>query len=246
MEGMAPKENLEKDLMGDMEEIRTHQSEKPGLLKAPEGEVWTNSGFRRHSLRSHPCFKRKWTNSPTFQEVRQEETTSLDKAFSGKLGSLSIGSPGTVGSTSLPKGKETWGRASYEYRVCKKFPYQSQLTLHQRTHAGKSSFKCSICVKGSCSLQIFGFTSGSTQARSHTAVICAPRSSPASPHCLLMRGPAPRRSFPVWALWQALQPQWGPQCSLTHPLLAQTLRVSRVSQYLPSAGDFRISPGKPF
>lgn len=39
MEGMAPKENLEKDLMGDTEEIRTHQSEKPGLLKAPEGEV---------------------------------------------------------------------------------------------------------------------------------------------------------------------------------------------------------------
>lgn len=37
--GMAPKENLEKDLMGDMEETRTHQSEEPGLLKCPEGEV---------------------------------------------------------------------------------------------------------------------------------------------------------------------------------------------------------------
>lgn len=39
MEGMAPKENSEKDLMGDTEERRTHQSEKPGLLKASEGEV---------------------------------------------------------------------------------------------------------------------------------------------------------------------------------------------------------------
>lgn len=51
--------------------------------------------------------------------------------------------------------------------------------------------------KGVCSLQIFGFTSRSTQARSHTAVICALRSSLASPYCLLMRGPTPRRSFPV-------------------------------------------------
>lgn len=142
-------------------------------------------------------FQKEMDQQPHIPRSASRETTSLDKEFSGKLGSLSIGSPGTVGSTSLPNGKETWGRASYEYRVCKKkFPYQSQLTLHQRTHAGKSSFKCSICVKGSCSLQIFGFTSGSTQARSHTAVICAPRSSPASPH-LLMRGPAPRRSFPV-------------------------------------------------
>lgn len=39
MEGVAPKENLEKGLMGDMEETRTHQSEEPGLLKGPEGEV---------------------------------------------------------------------------------------------------------------------------------------------------------------------------------------------------------------
>lgn len=39
MEGMAPKENLEKGLMGDMGETRTHQSEEPGLLKGPEGEV---------------------------------------------------------------------------------------------------------------------------------------------------------------------------------------------------------------
>ena len=60
-----------------------------------------------------------------------------------------VGASGTVGPTSLPEGAETPGRAPSECRVCKKsFPYQSQLTLHQRTHTGERPFQCDICARG--------------------------------------------------------------------------------------------------
>ena len=80
----------------------------------------------------------------------QEAATCLDQGeFSGQLGSHSVGSSGTVGPTSLPERAETLGRAPSECSVCKKsFPYQSQLTLHQRTHTGERPFQCDICAKG--------------------------------------------------------------------------------------------------
>ena len=69
--------------------------------------------------------------------------------FSGQLGSHSVGAFGNVGPTILPEGAETPGRAPSECKVCKKsFPYQSQLTLHQRTHTGERPFQCDICAKG--------------------------------------------------------------------------------------------------
>ncbi|XP_061029475.1 zinc finger and SCAN domain-containing protein 5B-like [Eubalaena glacialis] len=150
MEGLTPKENLEKDPMEDTEETRTHQSQEPEHLKSPEGEISTNGGYRKGSLRGLRGFKRKRANSPSFQEVPQEEATSLDKGeFSGQHGSPSTGSPSTVGPNILPEGKEAQAWAPYECRECKKrFPYPSQLTLHQRTHTGERPFLCNTCAKG--------------------------------------------------------------------------------------------------
>uniref|UniRef100_A0A8C6CM70 Zinc finger and SCAN domain containing 5B n=1 Tax=Moschus moschiferus TaxID=68415 RepID=A0A8C6CM70_MOSMO len=145
---LMPKENLEKDLMEDRGETKTLQSQQPEFLK--EGDVSTTSGSRRGPLKNLRHVKRKRDSSPTCQDVHQEAATCLDQGeFSGQLGPHSVGSSGTVGPTSLPEGAETPGRAPSECRVCKKsFPYQSQLTLHQRTHTGERPFHCEICAKG--------------------------------------------------------------------------------------------------
>ncbi|XP_055409723.1 zinc finger and SCAN domain-containing protein 5B-like isoform X2 [Bubalus kerabau] len=150
LKGQTPRENLEKDLLEDRGETKTLQSQEPELLKGPEGDVSTMSGSRRGPLKNRRHVKRKWDRSPTCQDVRQEAAMCLDQGeFSGQLGSRSVGSSGTVGLTSLPEGAETPGRAPSECRVCKKsFPYQSQLTLHQRTHTGERPFQCDICAKG--------------------------------------------------------------------------------------------------
>uniref|UniRef100_A0A8C0D889 C2H2-type domain-containing protein n=1 Tax=Balaenoptera musculus TaxID=9771 RepID=A0A8C0D889_BALMU len=132
LEGLTPKENLEKDLMEYMEETRTRQSQELELPKRREGEVSTKSGYRRGSPRGLRRFKRKLANIP-----KEEGATSLDKGhFSGQFGSHSVVSPSTVGPTSPPEGKEAKGR---------RFPYQSQVILHQRTHTGERPFRCSIC-----------------------------------------------------------------------------------------------------
>ncbi|XP_055409733.1 zinc finger and SCAN domain-containing protein 5B-like isoform X1 [Bubalus kerabau] len=150
LEGQTPRENLEKDLLEDRGETKTLQSQEPELLKGPEGDVSTMSGSRRGPLKNRRHVKRKWDRSPTCQDVRQEAAMCLDQGeFSGQLGSRSVGSSGTVGPISLPEGPETRGRAPSECRVCKKsFPYQSQLTLHQRTHTAERPIQCDICAKG--------------------------------------------------------------------------------------------------
>ncbi|XP_020751214.2 zinc finger and SCAN domain-containing protein 5B isoform X2 [Odocoileus virginianus] len=150
LEGQTPsKENLEKDLLEDTGMIRTLPSQEPELLQDCEGDVSTTSGSRRGPLKNRRHVKRKRDSSPTCQDVRQEAATCLDQGeFSGQLGSHPVGASGTVGPTSLPEGAETPGQAPSECRVCKKsFLYQSQLTLHQRTHAGERPFHCDICDK---------------------------------------------------------------------------------------------------
>ncbi|XP_061241847.1 zinc finger and SCAN domain-containing protein 5B-like [Bos javanicus] len=150
LEGQTPRENLEKDLLEDRGETKTLQSQEPELLMGPEGDVSTTRGSRRGPLKNRRHVKRKRDSSPTCQDVRQEAATCLDQGeFSGQLGSHSIDVSGTVGPTSLPEGAETPGRAPSEFRVCKKsFPYQSQLTLLQRTNTGERPFQCDICAKG--------------------------------------------------------------------------------------------------
>ncbi|XP_025126108.2 zinc finger and SCAN domain-containing protein 5B-like [Bubalus bubalis] len=151
LEGQTPsKENLEKDLWEDTGVTRTLSSQEPELLQNRERDVFTPSGSRRGPLKNRRHVKRKRESSPTCQDVGQEAATCLDQGeFSGQFGSRSSGAFGTMRPTSLPEGAETPGRAPSECTVCKKsFPYQSQLTLHQRTHTGERPFQCDVCAKG--------------------------------------------------------------------------------------------------
>uniref|UniRef100_A0A8C6CUW4 C2H2-type domain-containing protein n=1 Tax=Moschus moschiferus TaxID=68415 RepID=A0A8C6CUW4_MOSMO len=146
LEGQTPSKNLEKDLLEDTGVTRTLPSQEPELLQDCEGDISTTSGSRRGPLKNRRHVKRKQDSSPTCQDVHQEAVTCLDQGeFSGQLGSHSIGSSGT----SLLEGAETPGRTPSECRVCRKnFLYQSQLTLHQRTHTGERPFQCDICARG--------------------------------------------------------------------------------------------------
>ncbi|XP_061245442.1 zinc finger and SCAN domain-containing protein 5B-like [Bos javanicus] len=151
LQGQTPsKENLQKDVLEDTGVTRTLSSQEPELLQDREGDVSTPSGSRRGPLKNRRHVKRKRDSTPTCKDVGKEAATCLDQGeFSGQLGSRSVGAFGNVGPTILPEGAETPGRAPSECKVCKKsFPYQSQLTLHQRTHTGERPFKCDICAKG--------------------------------------------------------------------------------------------------
>ncbi|XP_055409750.1 zinc finger and SCAN domain-containing protein 5B-like [Bubalus kerabau] len=148
LEGQTPRENLEKDLLEDRGETKTLQSQEPELLKGPEGDVSTMSGSRRGPVKNRRHVKRKWESSPTCQDVGQEAATCLDPGeFSGQRGShllvhLAPWDPPVFLREQKPP------RAPSECRVCKRsFPYQSQLSLHQRTHTGERPFQCDICAK---------------------------------------------------------------------------------------------------
>ncbi|XP_055409710.1 zinc finger and SCAN domain-containing protein 5B-like isoform X3 [Bubalus kerabau] len=133
-----------------VEESQDQRALPPETVPETEGDVSTTTGSRGGPLKNRRHVKMKRESSPTCQDVRQEAATCLDPGeFSGQHGLHSVGASGTVGPTSLPEGAETPGRAPSECRVCKKsFPYQSQLTLHQRTHTGERPFQCDICAKG--------------------------------------------------------------------------------------------------
>ncbi|KAI4535021.1 hypothetical protein MG293_015881 [Ovis ammon polii] len=151
LEGQMPsQENLEKDLLEDTGVTRTLPSQEPELVQDGEGDISTTSGSRRGPLKNRRQVLRRRDRSPTCQDERPEAATCLEQGeLSGQRASHSVGSSGTMGPTSVPEGAETPGRAPCECRVCKKsFPYQSQLTLHQRTHTGGRPFQCDICAKG--------------------------------------------------------------------------------------------------
>nr|XP_031315121.1 zinc finger and SCAN domain-containing protein 5B-like [Camelus dromedarius] len=145
LEGRTPQRNVEEDMLEDRKEAGALQAQ-PEL----QGEVSTRSAHRGGSRRSLRRYKRKRANSPTCPDVRQEGAPSVDTGeVSGQLGSRSVRAPSTVGPRSHPEGDAAPARTPYECRVCKKrFRYESQFTLHQRTHTRERPFRCNVCAKG--------------------------------------------------------------------------------------------------
>ncbi|XP_032343476.1 zinc finger and SCAN domain-containing protein 5B-like [Camelus ferus] len=177
LEGLTPKRNVEEDMLEDRKEAGALQAQ-PELQEGPdsgtaqggkdaqegmdlqvgmwpptclpEREVSTRSAHRGGSRRSLRRYKQKRANSPACPDVRQEGAPSVDTGeVSGQLGSRSVRAPSTVGPRSRPEGDAAPARTPYECRVCKKrFRYESQFTLHQRTHTRERPFRCNVCAKG--------------------------------------------------------------------------------------------------
>ena len=158
-----------------------------------------------------------------------------------------VGASGTVGPTSLPEGAETPGRAPSECRVCKKsFPYQSQLTLHQRTHTGERPFQCDICAKVFIQLSYLQVHQQiHTDKKPYSCDLCLKKFTQDSTLCAHKRTHTQEKPFRCEQC-ESFRPPREPQRSPTHPLWAQALRVPRVSQSLPSARDFQTPLENPF
>ena len=205
------------------------------------------SESRRGPVKNRRHVKRKRESSPTCQDVRQEAATCLDPGeFSGQHGLHSVGASGTVGPTSLPEGAETPGRAPSECRVCKKsFPYQSQLTLHQRTHTAERPIQCDICAKGFIQLSDLRVHERiHTGEKPYSCDLCLKKFTHDSTLRTHKRTHTQEKPFRCEQC-ESFRPPRDPQCSPTHPLWAQALRVPRVSQCLPSTGDFQTPPENP-
>uniref|UniRef100_A0ABI8AGL5 Zinc finger and SCAN domain containing 5B n=1 Tax=Felis catus TaxID=9685 RepID=A0ABI8AGL5_FELCA len=158
LEGLRPKENLEKNLTEDLEETKILKSQEPPFLKGPapmktlqegtriknvdaekpstqvsERQVSTQNGKRRDSRKTQRSSKRRKQENTS---ISQDMATHLDKGeFSGQ-----------PVSSVHPVGKKTTGGTSNVCSLCKKeFRYKSQFSIHWRTHTGERPFKCNTC-----------------------------------------------------------------------------------------------------
>ena len=120
---------------------------KPFLLCSRGRRFHSEWILTMSSEESQTC-QSEWDSSPTCQDVGQEAATCLDKESSQDclgpilLVHLAPWDPPVFLREQKPP------RAPSECRVCKRsFPYQSQLSLHQRTHTGERPFQCDICAK---------------------------------------------------------------------------------------------------
>ena len=189
----------------------------------------------------------KRESSPTCQDVGQEAATCLDPGeFSGQRGShllvhLAPWDPPVFLREQKPP------RAPSECRVCKKsFPFQSQLTLHQRTHTGERPFQCDVCAKGFIQLSYLRVHERiHTGEKPYSCDLCLKKFTHDSTLRTHKRTHTQEKPFRCEQC-ESFRPPREPQRSPTHPLWAQALRVPRVSQSLPSAGDFQTPPENPF
>ncbi|XP_024905412.1 zinc finger and SCAN domain-containing protein 5B [Pteropus alecto] len=114
-----------------------------------ETEVLTQSWKGKDSWSPRDPQRRKQGNTSIPQEVPQGAMSLDTEEFSRQLRSNSKHSPITMGPFGHSVRKEATRQTPYECGTCKKrFNYESQLNVHQRTHTGDRPFKCMVCLKG--------------------------------------------------------------------------------------------------